>query len=364
MRTEKILLFDSTMRDGEQQPMLCFRDDEKIALSYQLVDMGVSEIDLMPSIDEHERTLMKLLNDTSLREHLGANTMVARKYIDQAVDVNARVAYIFVHVSDKLMEARNKTREQNLADIVDVIDYGLQKELIMDFCSGDSTRADRGYLKELLTEIKPKIRFYQTCDTAGILTPETSAKHAEELTKIIGDGRLVVHYHDDNGLSVENVIAALKNGAVGFDSTFLGIGERAGNVAMEQVLYALRDKYSILVEGVDYGKISETVEMVKKMCRGIPPPSVDPNRAYPNVSGIHARAILGSRDAFGLDYKDGVVETHLFFGKHSGRNNYRLLFGDRFSDKEYEEMRDTVKRLSREQLRDFTAPEIREMFGK
>lgn len=114
METKKYFVFDSTMRDGEQQPMLSFRDDEKIALCYQLEKLGIFEIDLMPSIDEHERTLIKLLNDTRLREKLGAATMVNRKYVDQAVEVNARVAYTFVHVSDGLMEARGKSREQNL----------------------------------------------------------------------------------------------------------------------------------------------------------------------------------------------------------------------------------------------------------
>ena len=104
--------------------------------------------------------------------------------------------------------------------------------------------------------------------------------------------------------------------------------------------------------------------MVTNMCRGVQPPSVNLNRKYPNVSGIHARALRGKRDAFDYKYDQKAVEELLFFGKHSGKNNYQLLFGDQFSDVDYARMRDEVKRLSREQLKDFTAREIRELYGK
>ncbi|MFO8066026.1 MAG: hypothetical protein R6U11_00455, partial [Bacteroidales bacterium] len=354
-------VFDSTMRDGEQQPMLSFKDDEKIALSYQLEKLGIFEIDLMPSIDEHERMLIKLLNDTRLRNRIGVATMVHKKYIDQGVDVDARHAFLFVHVSDKLMQARNKSREQNLADISDCIDYSIEKGLTVDFCGGDGTRADPGYLTELLTEIAPRIRFYQPCDTSGLMTPENSGKHVEFLNKILGDGRVVVHYHNDNGQSVESVIAALLAGAKGFDATFLGIGERAGNVATEKVLYTLKDKHNTIVKGINYDLIEPTIEMVTRMCRGINPPSVNLERRYPNVSGIHARALRGEKAAFDYEYTPEVVDELLFFGKHSGASNFKLLFGDKFTDEEYIIMRDEVKRMSRDQLKDFKASEIRNM---
>jgi benzylmalate synthase len=357
-----IKVFDSTMRDGEQQPMLSFRDDEKIALCYQLEKLGIYEIDLMPSIDEHERILIRLLNNTRLRERLGAATMVHRKYVDQAVAVNAKAAYVFVHVSDPLMQARGKTREQNTVDIIDCIGYARQQGLIVDFCGGDGTRADTGYLTELLTEIGPLIRHYQPCDTSGLMTPEKSVKHVKMLTDILGE-KIVVHYHNDNGQAAQSVIAALHAGAIGFDGTFLGIGERAGNVATEEVLYKLRDTEGIEIEGIDYQQIEPTVEMVRRMCRGVEPPSTNLERRYPNVSGIHAKALLGKRDAFDFEYTPDAVETMLFFGKHSGRSNYMLLFDGQKTEEECAGIRDEVKRLSREQLKDFTATEIREMFG-
>ena len=362
MEFRKILVFDSTMRDGEQQPLLCFRDDEKIKLAYLLEETGIFEMDFMPSIDEHERMLISLLNDTHLRERIGVSTMLHKKYIDQAVEVNARVAFLFVHTSDKLIEARGKTREQNLSEIVDCVNYAISKDLIVDFCAGDGTRSDFGYIREILGEVGSRIRFYQHCDTAGVLNPEDSRKHIKKLTSLLGN-RVVVHYHNDLGLASGNVLAALEEGAIGFDGTFLGIGERAGNVALESVLYLLRDSHGIYVEGINYDKIEEVLQLVKAMCRGINPPQVNPERRYSNVSGIHAKAILGKKDAFGLNYTPDVIKEHLYFGKHSGRNNYRLLFGDQFTDAEYERMRDDVKKLSREQLKDFTAQEIIRMYG-
>ena len=363
MRDLNIFVIDSTMRDGEQQPMLCFRDDEKISLAYQLVDLGVLEIDLMPSIDEHERILIRLLTDTPIGNHIGVSTMVGRKFVDQAIEVNARVAYCFVHISDKLMAARGKTRERNLLEIRDVIQYGRACGLIVDFCGGDGTRADSGYLRELLIEIGPLIRFYQTCDTSGLMTPDTSAKHTEELVKTLGEGRVVVHYHNDNGQSVESVIAALHSGAIGFDGTFTGIGERAGNVATEKVLECLRAQYGEYVRGIRYDRIQDVVDTVRKMCRGVQPPPVNMERSYPNVSGIHARALLGDRVAFDLNYEPAVIETMLYFGKHSGKSNYRLLFGQEKTEAECVFIRDQVKRLARELLCDFTAGQIRKMFG-
>lgn len=364
MKEMKIHVFDSTLRDGEQQPMLCFRDDEKIALSFALADMGIFELDLMPSIDEHERMLIRLLNDTPLRDRIGVSTMVEKKYIDQAVEVNARVAYTFVHVSDKLMAARGKSREQNLKDISDVAKYGRSKNLVVDFCGGDGTRADMGYVRELLTEISPLIRFYQTCDTSGVMTPDVSGKHVAELTRILGDGRIVVHYHNDNGQSVQSVIAALHNGAIGFDGTFTGIGERAGNVATDRVLQSLYDNYGTYVSGINYDQLPVVIKMVQDMCRGVEAPKVNLNRRYPNVSGIHARALLGDRKAFDFEYGDAALETMLYFGKHSGKSNYKLLFGDTKTDEECRAIRDKVKRLARERLCDFSAAQVREMFGE
>tara|TARA_Y100000310_G_scaffold345313_1_gene463662 strand:+ start:3487 stop:4587 length:1101 start_codon:yes stop_codon:yes gene_type:complete len=362
MKTEQLYVFDSTLRDGEQQPRLSFRDDEKIAWCYRMEELGIFEVDLMPSIDEHERMLIKMLNDTRLRDKLGAATMVHRKYVDQAVEVNARVAYTFVHVSDKLMEARGKTREQNTLDIVDCVQYANDQGLIVDFCGGDGTRADMGYLGEVLAEIAPMIRFYQPCDTSGIMTPEHSKKHIRELNEIV-PGKVVVHYHNDNGQAVESVIAGIYEGAVGFDATFRGIGERAGNVATEQVLETFRNREGIEVEGINYDLIPIVLEDLDRMCRGVLPPEVNLERKYPNVSGIHAKALMGKRDAFDYDYDEEAIDEMLFFGKHSGRNNFKLLFESQFSDEDYERMRDEVKRLSREQLKDFTADEIREMFG-
>ena len=361
MISKKYLVFDSTMRDGEQQPLLSFRDDEKIALCYQLEKLGIFEIDLMPSIDEHESMLIHLLNDTRLRNCLGSATMLEEKYVDQVFDINSRVAYLFVHVSNKLMKARNKTKEENLKDIVNCVNYAQSKGLIVDFCGGDSTRADFGYLKEILTEIKENIRFYQHCDTSGMMTPDLSKKQIKFLNNII-ENKVVVHYHNDNGQSVESVIAALTAGARGFDGTFMGIGERAGNVATENVLITLRDKYNILIDGINYDEIFRTLAIVKTMCRGVQPPTVDLSRKYPNVSGIHARALRGVRDAFDYEYTEKSIKELLFFGKHSGKNNYKLLFGSKFNDAEYEKMRDEVKKLSREKLKDFTADEIRKIY--
>ncbi len=361
MQELDVLVFDTTMRDGEQQPMLSFRDDEKIALAYQLERLGVFEMDLMPSIDGHERMLIGLLNDTRLRDRIGVATMAHPRYVEQALDVNARVSYLFVHVSDKLMGARGKTREQNLGDIVECVDLARSGGLIVDFCGGDGTRADMGYLSEVLTEIGPKIRFYQPCDTSGLMTPETARIHVAALQKVIGS-KIVVHFHNDNGQAADSVIAALKEGARGFDASLLGIGERAGNVATEDVLLKLRDQ-GYHVKGVDYDQLPITLDMVRKMCRGVDPPSVNLERRYPNVSGIHARALCVERAAFDLEYTPEITESFLFFGKHSGASNYELLFGDRFTKDEYREMRDVVKRRSREELRDFTAKEIREMFA-
>ncbi len=362
MRTIATQVFDCSLRDGEQQPMLSFRDDEKIALAYETREAGLAGFELMPSIDEHERILIRFLSNSELRDQMWLSTMCRKDYIDSAIACGGTRLRIFEHVSESIFSVRGRTREEHLRTISECVSYARSQGVKVAFVGGDGTRADQGFLDELLAELKPKIEYYLQCDTFGILTPDSCEKTIRHFAGKV-DVPVFLHCHNDSGNAPSAVAAGVLAGAVGFDGCFLGIGERAGNVAIEKVLQLLRDNYSVVVEGIDYDRLGSVVETVRKMCGGVEPPKFAESGFYPNKSGIHARLLIGNRSAFNLDCDQEELEGFVYFGKHSGKSNYRLLFGDRYSDDEYKLVRDWIKRKSRAELRDYSAREVREMLS-
>lgn len=357
MKPLKIQVFDCTLRDGEQQPMLSFRDDEKIAYAYLLELAGIFGFELMPSIDRHEELLVSLLNDTRLREYLHLSTMLILDHVDMAKHLNAKTIRLFDGVSNERIKARGLTSEKLIRSVSECVNHALQMELEVVFVGGDSSRADIGFLREIAAVLNGKISYYVHCDSLGILSPRESARQVESLCKIFNQ-KVHLHYHNDSGSSVDNVINGIFAGATGYDGTILGVGERAGNVPLDKVLEKLRTKHHTIVEGINYSEISKLAMMLRKMCRGVLPPVLNNDGEYPNVSGIHARMIQEDKTAYNVDWDLEKITNLMYFGKHSGISNYRLLFGKAFSEKQYAQIRDAIKRKSRDELRDFAADEV------
>lgn len=181
------------------------------------------------------------------------------------------------------------------------------------------------------------------------------------MLQFTADVALGVHYHNDMGLALENTLQSLMAGATLVSGTFCGLGERAGNVAIEQVLNGLRVRFGIEVEGIDYDAIAAVTNYIEQM--GIRPAAPYSQTAQRHESGIHVNSLLRDPKSYAIFPYNKI---DVVFGKWSGVSNFQYLFEKQLHNpqprKQYEKMRSVIKSLATEKERYFTAQEVLELW--
>jgi len=235
MKKVTLTIFDETLRDGEQQVGIFFDESTKRTLADLIAQTGVHHLALMPAIHHTEVKLTKSLISQGFSKTLAASTMMGKSHIDESLECGVETIILFNAVSDRLLHLRHpQFRNQ---PIPSNLDLAIVNRLKICFAAEDASRADFDFLVECITKFRPYIEHFLLCDTVGILTPEKTKHWIRNLIEFTGNKTpLSVHFHNDRGLALENTIQAVLAGATGISGTFGGIGERAGNVALEQVL--------------------------------------------------------------------------------------------------------------------------------
>jgi len=191
----------------------------------------------------------------------------------------------------------------------------------VDFAAEDASRADPAFLVRCLREFGPQLEHFMLCDTVGVLVPAETRAWIGELRRAAPGTPLAVHFHNDRGLALENTLEAVLGGARMVSGTFRGIGERAGNVALEQVLNGLRRRYGLEVPAIDDEAVEHVgAELDRLGFRPAPPYS---RAALTHVSGIHVQALLRDPRSY-CGFPDAPVE--IAFGKLGGASNFQYLF--------------------------------------
>ncbi len=323
-----MLIHDTTLRDGEQMPGVVFSYEEKLRLAELAIDFGVDFIDIMPSVSASETELAQELASRH-NKHISATCRARKEDIELAYKLGIRQIVLFSPLSDiHLLHKLRISREKNLRNSLEMIDYADRLGLCVDFAAEDCTRADWNYLKGFLSSISDKIRIFYMADTVGYLTPEHAYDFVSELKDIHED--LGIHMHNDLGLATANTLAAIRAGAKCFSGTFTGIGERAGNAPIEEVCISLKYLYKKELN-VKYERIAEICDLVEKYS-GIALQSHKPlvgKNAFCHESGIHADGVI----KYPATYEHVEPETvgrsrSFFFGKHTGRNVLRHFLGN------------------------------------
>jgi benzylmalate synthase len=279
-------------------------------------------------------------------------------------DIRRNLAFRDKTVDDNIPEGVIKDVRQNmLHKVLQNLRYATSEAvgLKVDFAAEDSSRADLDFLGHCICEFRPYVENFMLCDTVGILSPEKSFNWVSKLLEITNHAPLAVHFHNDLGLALENTIQAVLAGASMISGTFTGIGERAGNVALEQVLNGLKVRFGIEVEGIDYDAVDCIVSHLTEM--GIRPASPYSRAARTHETGIHVNSILQDRKSYSIfEYE----ELEIGFGKYSGSSNFQYLFEkclDRPLTKErYNHMRAMMKSLSLKHQRCFSPHEVVALF--
>ena len=383
MKTLPLKISDETLRDGEQQAGVFFSYETKRTLAHLIAKIGVDSMAIMPSICQTEESLIETLVSEGLKDRIISSTMLSQQHIDQAKACGVNRIILFHALSDRLLFLRNpqirdlpefqgKTvddnipqaiidtlRQEMVAKVLENLRYATSEEvgLKVVFAAEDATRADFDFLVHCICSFCPYVEHFMLADSVGVLSPEKSYVWIHNLRQCTNEAPLGVHFHNDLGMALENTIQAVIAGASLVSGTFSGIGERAGNVALEQVLNGLRIRFGIEVEGIDYDAIANIIEQLEQLrVRPAPPYSQAANR---HESGIHVNYLLCDPKSYSIfPYQ----QPEIIFGKCSGASNFQYLFEKLLQKPQpkerYDKMRSKIKSLAVEQERCFTTQEV------
>lgn len=320
---KEIIVVDTTLRDGEQTAGVVFSNHEKIAIADLLDEIGVDQLEVgIPTMGGDEKAAIKKIAQRGLKASIMAWNRAVISDIEQSIDCGADAVAISISVSDIHIEHKLKTsREWVLESMLKSVEYAKKNGVYVSVNGEDASRADRDFLVQFITEAKKAgADRFRYCDTVGIMEPF-------KINGIIKDLRettnfdIEMHTHNDFGMATANAIAGILGGATHVGVTVNGLGERAGNAALEEVFMALKHVYGYELD-VDTKRFRELSEYVSRASgRELPSwKAIVGTNMFAHESGIHADGAIKNPKNYEAFSPDEVgLARQLVIGKHSGR---------------------------------------------
>ena len=336
---KRIRIFDTTLRDGEQSPGCSMNLTEKIEMARQLEKLGVDVIEAgfaiaSPMDHKSVQTIAAAVSNCTV----ASLARCTKGDIDAAWDAVKEAKHPRIHVflatSDIHMEYKLKmTREQVLERISSMVAYAKSFCDDIEFSAEDASRSDRAFLAQCYTNaVAAGATTLNVPDTVGYSTPQEMAElitYLKEHVEGIENTDISVHCHDDLGMAVANTLACIKAGATQVECTVNGIGERAGNASLEEIVMALhtrRDFYEAET-GINTRQIYNSSKLLSNIT-GVPiPPSkaIVGANAFAHESGIHQHGVIANAQTYEIMKSTdvGIPQNTMVLGKHSGKHALR-----------------------------------------
>ena len=321
---KKVTIVDTTLRDGEQTAGVVFANAEKIVIAQMLSDLGVDQLEVgIPTMGGDEKAAIKEIVKRNLKSSIMAWNRAVIGDIEQSIDCGVDAVAISISVSDIHIQHKLKTsREWVLESMVKSVEFAKKNGLYVSVNGEDASRADKDFLVEFINAAKQAgANRFRYCDTVGIKEPfgiMEDIKYIYDKTNF----DIEMHTHNDFGMATANAVAGIKGGATHVGVTVNGLGERAGNAALEEVIMALMLVYGYQGEGINTKMFREVSEYVSRASgRELPIwKAIVGTNMFAHESGIHADgAIKDPKNYEAFDPSIVGLERQIVIGKHSGR---------------------------------------------
>jgi len=351
---KELLILDTTLRDGEQTPGVSLSVDQKLLIAEALNNLGVDIIEAGTAIaSEGDFNSIKEISRAGLSSEICSFARIMKVDVDAAADADADSLFMVAPSSKIHIESKfkgKKTEEDVIEMSVDAIEYAKSRGLIVEFGGEDSSRAKLDFITRLYkAAVDAGADRLTFTDTVGVLTPEKTEKIMQVLTSEF-KLPISIHCHDDFGLATANTIYGVRGGANEFHATINGVGERAGNASLEEVVTGLEILYDVKTK-IKMENLYNTSKLVEKLTRVVIPankPIVGEN-AFTHESGIHTSAILRDTSAYEPITPEMVGrKRQLVLGKHAGGASVKAIIqelGYKATDEQMKEILIRIKDL-------------------
>lgn len=353
LKESKLYIVDTTLRDGEQTAGVVFSNQEKIRIARMLDEIGVHQIEAgIPTMGGNEQEAIKAICKLGLKASIMGWNRPVIKDIEASLACGCDAVAISISTSDIHIKHKLQTTRGAVLDMmVKATEFAKKHVDYISVNAEDASRTDMNYLVEFATEAKKagasRVRY---CDTIGILDPFTTYERVKTLIERAGV-EVEMHTHNDFGMATANALAGVRAGAKFIGVTVNGLGERAGNAALEEVVMALKYLFDIDL-GFKTERFVEVAEYVSRASGRFLPPwkAIVGRNMFAHESGIHADGALKHPKTYEVFKPEEVgLQRQIVIGKHSGTAAIKAKFreyGKELTDEQAEELLKHVRALA------------------